>query len=80
MRAEVPPWSCPHPKVTGPPTSSGSKMCPGESAFLIKTPVLGIQDSGIFQEFGTLAKSSQPADLDPLHSTWTLTLYSLQWL
>lgn len=46
--------------------------------YFTKTPLLGIEGLAVFQEFGILAKSSQPAVLGSLHSTWTPTLYSLQ--
>lgn len=72
------PWSCPHPKAQYLPAPLVPRCALESGEFLIKTPLLGIKGSAVFQEFGILAKSSQPAVPGSLHSTWSPTLYSLQ--
>lgn len=71
------PWSCPHPKAQYLPPLLAPRCALESGEFLIKTPLLGIKGSAVFQEFSILAKSSQPAVLDANTLFPTMTVRSL---
>lgn len=71
------PWSCPHPKAQNLPLPLAPRCALESGEFLIKTPLLGMKVSAVFQEFGILAKSSQPAVLNSNTLFPTVTVRSL---